>query len=130
MREAESRHTHTLTHIYLSYACVWGVCHGRSNGGPCNLTQMKPNPIPGDRCDQTVQSCRKSISTWWDSLPPSHLSLPTPVNKATQGQQIPAVPLKRGCVFVCVCEHDILLCLYKHACVCEYLYIFKHDILL
>lgn len=97
-----------------------GLCvEGRSNVGPGNLPQMKPDSIPGDQHKQTFQSCRKSISTWWDSPPPptppcllSSLSLPllppssnpslyhltslcpTPVNKATQDHRTPAVPLK------------------------------------
>lgn len=99
---------------------VSGVCvEGRSILGPGNLPQMKLDSIPGDQRKQTFQSCRKSISTWWDSphhphpfpyyvpslpLPPSlHPSLyhltspcPTPVNKATQDHHTPAVPLKPG----------------------------------
>lgn len=99
---------------------VSGVCvEGRSILGPGNLPQMKLDSIPGDQRKQTFQSCRKSISTWWDSPPPTrstimsllspsippsfHPSLyhltspcPTPVNKATQDHHTPAVPLKPG----------------------------------
>lgn len=74
---------------------------------------MKSDAIPGDQCEQTVQSCRNSISTWLDSprvplywtppTPPIPLSLGlpscpsrTPVNKATQEQRSPSVPLKSG----------------------------------
>lgn len=49
---------------------VSGVCvEGRSILGPGNLPQMKLDSIPGDQRKQTFQSCRKSISTWWDSPP-------------------------------------------------------------
>lgn len=59
--------------------CVAGVClgmcvcvEGRSILGPGNLPQMKPDSVPGDQREQTFQSCRKSISTWWDYSPHHH----------------------------------------------------------
>lgn len=83
--------------------CVWArSVAGRSNPGPGNLPQMKPYAIPGDPHKQTFQNCRKSISTWWDSLLPVPLPnltspRPNPVNKATQDHSSPAVPLKGPC---------------------------------
>lgn len=63
--------------------CVAGVClrcvlKARSILGPGNLPQMKLDSVPGERREQTFQSCRKSISTWWGSPapPPILLSLP------------------------------------------------------
>lgn len=47
---------------------VSGVCvEGRSILGLGNLPQMKLDSLPGNQCKKTFQSCRKSISTWWDS---------------------------------------------------------------
>lgn len=117
-----------------------GVCvEGRSVLGLGNLPQMKSDAIPGDQCEQTVQSCRNSISTWLDSprvplywTPPIPLSLGlpscpsrTPVNKATQEQRSPSVPLKWGDymarVHVCVSMACGEVCIYAcmHGpCVC------------
>lgn len=43
--------SHLCVSDCVSQACVLGGCvEGRSNLGPGNLPQMKPDSIPGDQC--------------------------------------------------------------------------------